>query len=292
MKNEITIFNNSLFGEVRVAKTESKPLFHANDIAKALGYENPQKAILDHCKSGNVTKCYVPHDNGIGGVNMQFIPESEVYRLVMRSKLPQAEQFQDWVVEEVLPSLRKTGAYMITKEDDTPEMIMARAVLYANGKIQEMQKNIEQKTKLIELQAPKVEYYDEVLRSNSLHTITTIAATYNMSGATLNKILLLAKVIRKTGDEYSVTAPYQAEDIAKPEKFKYVNSKGETGVKNDLRWTEKGQAVIHDFVKRAINAGVVKLQKGRYIINQEWIDRYEAQNKARREEKKSKSSKN
>lgn len=96
----------------------------------------------------------------------------------------------------------------------------------------------------------------------------------------------MAKVIRKTGDEYSVTAKYQEKNVAKPEKFKYVNSKGETGTKNDLRWTERGQFIIHDIVKRAINAGVLKLHQGRYIINQDWIKRYNAQKKIQREQQR------
>lgn len=291
MGTTLTLFIHPQFGDVRIIQTQDRPLFHANDIARALGYGNPSEAVSTHCKSSNIEKCYIAHDNGIGGVNMQFIPESEVYRLVMRSKLPEAEKFQDWVTEELLPEIRKNGAYMITREEDTPEIIMARAVLYANSKIEEMkerqlelQKQIELKEKQIEIQAPKVEYYNEVLKSNNLHTITTIAATYNMSAVTMNRILLLAKVIRRTGNEYSLTAKYQGEHIAKSEKFKYVNSKGETGVKNDLRWTEKGHSIIHDVVKRAIEAGVIKEKRGRYILNQKWLANYYAGIKEKRQQ--------
>ena len=132
--NSVQIFNNERFGRVRVAMTSDKPMFLANDVAKALGYVKPANAISSHCKG--VTILVTPTDGGAQPV--KYIPESDVYRLVMRSKLPQAEQFQDWVCDEVLPAIRKTGGYMVAKVDDTPEMIMARAVLVANETIAEL----------------------------------------------------------------------------------------------------------------------------------------------------------
>lgn len=108
--NKIQIFNNPQFGEVRVyAENSDKPLLCAMDVASALGYSDTADAIARHCKSGK--KVFCPHANGVGGTNKIFIPESDVYRLIMRSKLPSAEKFQDWVCEEVLPSIRKHGIY-------------------------------------------------------------------------------------------------------------------------------------------------------------------------------------
>ena len=156
--NEIKIFNSPRFGEIRTAKTESgEPLFHATDIAKSLGYENPAEAISTHCKSGNIAKCYIPHTNGLGGVNMQFIPETEVYRLVMRSKLPDAEKFQDWVCEEVLPSIRKTGGYVVAREEDTPEVIMARALFVAKDAIDRQKMQLEEKERQLALSQKQLE---------------------------------------------------------------------------------------------------------------------------------------
>lgn len=101
-----------LFSEIRTIETpEGKILFCASDVAKALGYKNPNKAVLDHCKSGNITKCYIAHENGIGGVNLNFIPESEIYRLILRSELDSAEKFGDWLFEDVIPSIRTKGYY-------------------------------------------------------------------------------------------------------------------------------------------------------------------------------------
>ena len=105
--NDIQIFNNPDFGEVRTMEENGAVLFCGSDVAKALGYSNPSKALSDHCKG--VTKRYTLTKGGNQELN--FIPESDVYRLIVHSKLPAAERFEKWVFDEVLPSIRKTGSY-------------------------------------------------------------------------------------------------------------------------------------------------------------------------------------
>lgn len=108
--SEIKIFDNREFGSVRVVNKDGEPWFVASDVAKALGYANPQKATNDHCKK--VNKFSQSHDSlGTPPLMLNIIPETDVYRLIMRSNLPSAEKFQDWVCEEVLPAIRKTGMY-------------------------------------------------------------------------------------------------------------------------------------------------------------------------------------
>lgn len=116
----VKVFENPEFGKVRVIIIDNIPMFIASDVASALGYKDPNKAIQMHCKSGNPTyyrKAYIPHSNGVGGVNVILIGESNIYRLVMRSDLESAEKFQDWVFEEVLPSIQKTGSYSLMEEE-------------------------------------------------------------------------------------------------------------------------------------------------------------------------------
>ena len=107
MNNELSIFSNPEFGSVRVFMKDGEPWFVARDIAIALGYADPADAIQRHCKKVN--------DSNMGVSpavpSPKIIPESDVYRLIMRSNLPTAEKFQTWVCEEVLPSIRKTGSY-------------------------------------------------------------------------------------------------------------------------------------------------------------------------------------
>ena len=105
--NELQIFNSGEFGEIRTIEIDGKPYFVGTDVAKALGYSNPRKAILDHCKG--VTKRDTPTSSGIK--SMSYINEGDLYRLIMKSKLPSAEKFESWVMDEVLPTIRKTGSY-------------------------------------------------------------------------------------------------------------------------------------------------------------------------------------
>lgn len=105
--DQLTQFQSEQFGSLRVFFREDGPWFVARDVAKVLGYTNPPKAIRDHCKAVN--------DSFTMGnrTPTKIIPESDLYRLILRSKLPSAEAFQDWVTMEVLPAIRKTGAYSV-----------------------------------------------------------------------------------------------------------------------------------------------------------------------------------
>lgn len=115
-KKDISIFSNPEFGSVRTVELNGKIYFCGSDVAKALGYSNPRDAILRHCKG------VVKHDgvskttNQYGVVSeqistMSFIPEGDVYRLIVSSKLPSAQKFESWVFDEVLPTIRKSGSY-------------------------------------------------------------------------------------------------------------------------------------------------------------------------------------
>ncbi|MEY8284604.1 BRO family protein [Lachnospiraceae bacterium 50-23] len=111
--NQMEIFSNPEFGSIRMIEQDGKILFCGTDIAAALGYTNPRKAVRDHTRGG--TKCSTP--TASGNQTMTFIPEGDVYRLIVHSKLPSAERFERWVFDEVLPAIRKHGAYI------TPEKL-------------------------------------------------------------------------------------------------------------------------------------------------------------------------
>lgn len=114
--NEIQIFNNSEFGEVRTLVVNNEPYFVGKDVAAALGYERPAKAILDHVDDED--KDEVPIQDSIGRMqNTPIINESGLYSLILSSKLPNAKKFKRWVTNEVLPSIRKNGSYSMKKDD-------------------------------------------------------------------------------------------------------------------------------------------------------------------------------
>lgn len=144
--NDLQIFNNEEFGEVRMAEIDGKPYFVATDVATALGYTNPRKAVNDHCKG--VTKRDTPTSSGVQ--SMSYINEGDLYRLIMKSKLPSAEKFERWVMDEVLPSIRKTGSY--NKPMSTAEKI--KLLAQGNEELNERVEKVEDKLDSLENDMP------------------------------------------------------------------------------------------------------------------------------------------
>ena len=107
MNQQLQVFNHEQFGDVRIIEEDGRVLFCGSDVAKALGYANPRRAVREHTRGG--TKRSIPTNSG--DQKMTFIPEGDLYRLIIRSKLPAAERFEKWVFDEVLPTIRKTGGY-------------------------------------------------------------------------------------------------------------------------------------------------------------------------------------
>ena len=144
--NELQIFNNPEFGEIRTIEIEGKPYFVASDVAAALGYANPRKAVSDHCKG--VTKRDTPTSSGVQ--SMSYIGEGDLYRLIMKSKLPSAEKFESWVMDEVLPSIRSTGYY--AKPLTTAEQI--KLIAQGNMELGERVDKVEDKLSNLENDTP------------------------------------------------------------------------------------------------------------------------------------------
>lgn len=124
--NELKIFKNSEFGEIRTVEIEGKPFFCGSDVAKALGYSEPHKAVARHCRDDGMKR--TPIADSLGRVQETvFIPEGDLYRLIVSSKLPTAEKFERWVFDEVLPSIRKHGLYATDELLDNPDLIIQMA---------------------------------------------------------------------------------------------------------------------------------------------------------------------
>ena len=129
--NEIQVFEKEGFGQIRITDNNGEPWFVAKDIAEALGYSNPSRSVQDHCKYVEILKTTSAVGLEIPSRGLQIIPESDLYRLIMRSKLESAESFQDWVVEEVLPSIRKKGSYEVTPKTEAEKLLEAFSILTA-----------------------------------------------------------------------------------------------------------------------------------------------------------------
>lgn len=244
----IQIFNHADFGEVRTLEENGIVLFCGSDVAKALGYTNASKALSDHCKG--VTKCYTPTTSG--KQEMSFIPESDLYRLVFRSKLPGAEKFTDWVTSEVLPSIRKHGAYM------TPETLQA-AILNPDYLLQvvtalktetdrrkKLEAENEQQRQLIADYEPKIQYVDTILSSTGTMATSQIAADYNMSAQRLNKILHKAGIQHNVNGQWILYRDKMGMGYTKSITIPIVRSDGRPDTKMHTHWTQKGRLMIHE----------------------------------------------
>ena len=164
-------FENAQFGQVRVIDENGKPLFCGSDVAKALGYSEPHKAVMRHAKGG--MKRPIPTNGGTQ--EMLFIPEGDVYRLITRSKLPAAERFESWVFDEVLPSIRKSGGYIAGQESMTDAELLSKALLVAK-------RQIDARDKQIADMQPKALFADAVSASSSSILIGELAKLLRQNG--------------------------------------------------------------------------------------------------------------
>lgn len=176
--------------KVRTVWHEGSVWFVANDVSACLGFARPEKAIIDHCNHAKTLKG--PESGGLTssprGINI--IPESDVYRLVMRSKLPAAEQFQTWVCEEVLPSIRKTGGYGGSPAPATKPQTEDQLILEAMQVLLSRTETL--KAELAEAK-PKADYYDALVDDRDLLTFTEAGKLFGMSARSLAAFLRDAK---------------------------------------------------------------------------------------------------
>ena len=235
--NKPQIFNFEQ-NDVRTFLENDVPYFVANDVAKTLGYKNPSKATNDHCK-----KAIETWGNDSLGRRQKFkiIPESDVYRLIIKSNLPSAEKFESWVMEEVLPQIRKHGMYATDDLLNNPDLLIEVATklkeertlrLVAEQKVAEMQ--------------PKVNYHDIILANKSVTPISFIAKNYGMSAMQMNKLLHDFGIQYRQGKAWLLYAKYQNEGYT---HIEMVPVQGTDNLKPIMKWTQKGHLFLYNFLK-------------------------------------------
>lgn len=200
--NDIQIFKNPDFGEVRTLEEDGTVLFCGSDVAKALGYARPNDAVAQHCRA--TVKRRTPISGKVQDIN--FIPESDLYRLVFSSKLPTAEKFTDWVTSEVLPSIRRSGGYIAGQESMTPEELMAKALTVAQRTLAEREARISQLSTQAAIMAPKADYFDELVERNTLTNFRETAKQLEVRPKAFVTFLLERKYIYR--DKRGKLLPY------------------------------------------------------------------------------------
>lgn len=249
--NELQIFNSEEFGEIRTVEIDGKPYFVANDVARALGYVETAKAIRTHCKG--VSEMDIPSKGGIQC--MKIIPEGDIYRLVVRSKLPSAEKFESWVFDEVIPSIHQYGAYMteqtIEKALASPDFLIQLATKLKDEQTRrkEAEAEIRVKDQIIGELKPKADYYDEILKNPGLVTITQIAKDYGMSGKKMNRILHELGIQYKQSEQWLLYSDYHCLGYTQSEVTDIIRSDGTPDVKLLTKWTMKGRLFLYNKLK-------------------------------------------
>ena len=254
---ELKIFENAEFGEVRTVEIDGKPYFAGTDVARALGYSNPWDAVTRHCK-GIVKREGVSETTNQHGTTtkqitqMSFIPEGDVYRLIVSSKLPSAERFERWVFDEVLPTIRRHGLYAIDDIIADPDLGI-RALLALKAE-REARKALEVENKVKDQQIaelkPKASYYDLILQCPSLLSVTEIAKDYGLSAKALNKMLHDLGVQFSQSGVWFLYSKYQSCGYTQTKTQNYAKPDGTQGARVHTYWTQKGRLFLYDLLKR------------------------------------------
>ena len=270
---ERQVFNNSQFGELRISGTPDKPMFCLNDVCKALGLGNVTalKSRLDE-KGFTTIKALT-----LGGCQqMIFINEPNLYRCIFQSRKAEAEQFQDWVFNEILPSIRKSGGYIATQVNETPEMIMARALKVAEHTIEEHEKRMkalaeeneaqkrinkqleadtQMKAEEIKKLTPDADYARQTLTAVNTWNTNIIAKEMGMSAVTLNQHLQRLGIQYKQHKVWILSAKYQGKGYTKTQTYNYFNSAGEVCTRMQQEWTEVGRRWLLELWKQGKFSG-------------------------------------
>ena len=194
--NELQVFENNQFGQMRTITENGNTLFCGSDVAKALGYTNAPDALTRHCRG--IVKRDTPTSSGVQ--TMSFITEGDVYRLITHSKLPTAEKFERWVFDEVLPTVRQTGAYM-TPETIEKVLMNPDTIISLATQLKELQTKVEQ-------DKPKVQYFDTLVDRNLLTNFRDTAKELHVAPKAFINFLLEKGYIYR--DNKSRLRPYQA----------------------------------------------------------------------------------
>lgn len=244
--NDLTVFENPEFGSIRTVELEGEPWLVGKDVAEALGYTNPRKALDDHVDTEDKMQGDgVTIRDSIGREqHPTIINESGLYSLVLSSKLPTARKFRRWVTSEVLPSIRKTGGYNLPK--DYPSAL--RALADAEEKRLALLAENEAQRQVIADFEPVKQYVDTILQSKDAVTTTQIAADYGMSAKELNRILFQEGVQHKVNGQWILYKKYMGKGLTVSRTIHFLHSDGRPDTKMNTCWTQKGRMMIHNIL--------------------------------------------
>lgn len=254
--NELKIFNSPEFGQVRTITLDGEPWFVGKDVADALGYSNSRDALARHVDDEDKTSVVIPDTGSNYKSKTTLINESGLYSLVLSSKLPTAKQFKHWVTSEVLPAIRRHGAYLTPEKVEevllNPDTLIKLATELKAER--EARKNAELEAasakQVIGELKPKADYTDRILSSKGTVPTTAIAKDYGMSAKALNQKLHELRVIYRMGSQWFLYAKYQAKGYTHSKTFDFKHSDGRPDCKMQTEWTQKGRLFLYQLLKK------------------------------------------
>ncbi len=240
--SEIMLFRHEQFGEIRTLNIDGEPWFVGKDITSVLGYSNSSKALIDHVdeedKLNNVSL------SSLGQRGGWLINESGMYSLILSSKLPSAKEFKHWVTAEVLPSIRRNGAYLIAemlhKTMSDPRELAKLLNTLADE--QEKRQKLEEENAFLTV---KARYYDQILNSKNAVPVTQIAKDYGMSAVAFNKLLHELRIQFPIRNSWVLYAEYADKNYTQSKTYQI----GEDKSVMHTCWTQAGRLFLYQFLK-------------------------------------------
>ncbi len=246
MENEIQSFNFDN-QKVRTLAINGQSYFVGKDVAEILGYKRTADAIRENVPDKFKGVGVLPTPGGKQRVTV--ISEAGLYKLAFKSHAKNAEKFTDWVASEVLPSIRKHGAYMTDEKIEEVLLNPDTIIKLATELKTERERRSIAEQRVNEL-TPKASYYDLVLNNKSLVTITQIAKDYGMSGQAMNHKLHDLGIIYKQGDTWLLYSKYQRTGWTHSETIMVTKTDGTQKAVMHTKWTQKGRLGLYELLKR------------------------------------------
>ena len=236
MKN--LVFRSKEFGQIRTCTVKGETYFVGKDVTDALGYVNPNKAMIDHVDDEDKLTSRIV----MAGQNRQviIINESGLYSLILSSKLDSARRFKRWVTSEVLPATRKNGRYEL--ESKAKELQQQNRVLESKNILLE---------EITAQQKPLTDYARIILSSTQTVTVTQIAQDYGMSPVRMNQLLFKLHIQHKVGGQWILYIPFLNKGYVQSFSSYFLKENGEVQVKVHTRWTQSGRLFLYEELKKA-----------------------------------------
>ena len=271
---EIKIFENAEFGSVRTANINGIPYFIGKDVCEMFGDKNHNRS-LGRIDSEDKTKVdlidnlgrkqsvIAVNESGLYALLFAMQPQkanndgvSDAYPIEVQERIEKLHKFKRWVTSEVLPSIRKHGAYMteqtLEKALASPDFLiqLANQIKAEKEKNRQLETQIAINNQIISELQPKADYTDRILQNKGLVTITQIAKDYGTTGAKMNELLHQLKVQFKQSGQWLLYAKYQNMGYTHSETIDFYHSDGRPDVQMNTKWTQKGRLFLYELLKK------------------------------------------